>query len=137
MWRRLVGEEELATICRRSFIGHAQHTSCVESQSRLDLVLKSAAIDRLALLGVEFACFVCCRAALNHEVANVAVERRPVVAFGGGIGKEVIAGLGGCRAEELDLQVTVGGMQLFPMLANTIGFHYRALTVRDIFEEAI
>lgn len=51
-------------------------------------------------------------AALDHEVGDHAVEGRGVVGTGGAEGEEVLGGLGYGFAEDFELDVAVGGVQL-------------------------
>jgi hypothetical protein len=49
---------------------------------------------------------------LDHKVWDQAVEGRAIVEGRGAEGEEVFGGLGGGFAEELELDVALGGVQL-------------------------
>jgi hypothetical protein len=49
---------------------------------------------------------------LDHEARDQAVKGGAIVEVGGAKGEEVLSGVGGGFAEELDLEGTVGGVEL-------------------------
>lgn len=87
--RRRKADEELATIGRRAFVGHAQYAAGVVSQRRADLVFKgrAALVDGRAGLGR----LACRRARLDHEARDQTVEGRAIVGARCADGEEVLS----------------------------------------------
>lgn len=85
------------------------------TQRGSDLVGEVLAVDRGAAFGDGVGGGVLWRergvAALDHEVGDDAVEGRVIVGSAGAEGEEVFGGLGDGFAEDLELDVAVGGVQ--------------------------
>lgn len=107
--RRLIADEELGSIGRRSFIRHAHDASSIVPQRRTEFILKVLAVDGIACLA--FASGIR-RATLDHEGSDVAVEVSAIVLAAGAESEEVVGGLGDGRAEDLELQRSVVRVQL-------------------------
>ena len=105
------GNEELTPVHVGALVRHAQDASRIVAQRRRELVFEQAAIieDGVAGLGLGV---VGGAAALDHEVGDQTVERRAIVEVRGAQGEEVLGGPGGGFAEELELDVALGGVQL-------------------------
>jgi hypothetical protein len=58
--------------------------------------------------------------ALDHEAGDEAVERCIIVCAACAQCEEVFCGLGDCFAEELDLEVALGGMELNGTMISTV-----------------
>lgn len=101
------GDEELAAVGVGALVGHAQNTTLVVLELRLDLILEGLPIDTGTVL---------CRsgrrrAGLDHERRNETVEGRVIIGVGCAEGEEVVRRLGTGAAEELELEVAMGRVQ--------------------------
>lgn len=113
--RRRVAHEELAAVGVGAPVGHADDAARGVAQRRPDLVGEEAGrggggrVDGHGRLGLGVAGG---RAGLDHEGRDVAVEGRAVVEGGGAQREEVLGRARHRGAEELELQVTVGRVEL-------------------------
>src|SRR5882762_11160689 len=71
MWRRHLGDEELATVGVRAGVRVSQSSGHVKIKRRNDLILER--VSRVTTAGAEWI------AALDHEVRDHAMKHRPVV----------------------------------------------------------
>ena len=105
-------DKELAPVGVGAFVGHAQDAAGIVSQRGADLVVEQlvgGVVDGGGRLGLG----VCLGAAgLHHEAGDQAVERAAIVEARGAEGEEVLGRLGHRLAEELELDITLGGVQL-------------------------
>lgn len=108
---RRKGDEELAPVHVGALVRHAHDAPRIVPQRRRELVLEQATVveDGGAGLGLGI---VGGAAGLDHEVGDQTVEGRAIVEVRGAQGEEVLGGLGGGFAEELELDVALGGVQL-------------------------
>lgn len=107
------GDKELAAVGVGAFVGHAHNSTGIVSQRGADLVLEEL-VGRVIYgcgclgLGVGFGA-----AGLHHEAGDQAVQRTAMVEAGGAEGEEVLGRLGHRLAEDLELDITLGGVQLW------------------------
>lgn len=89
--RRLVKhDEELRTVCAGALVGHRDDAALAVAQGRTDLVVKDAAPDGAAALGVLGRARVRGTPGLHHEAGDEAVEGRLVVVAGRAEGEKVL-----------------------------------------------
>lgn len=89
MGRLVKGDEELRTVCARTFVGHGNEAPAAVSQGGSYLVFERGAPYRLSalrILGSRVGGSSC----LHHELWNQAVEGRLVVVAGGAKGEKVL-----------------------------------------------
>lgn len=106
------GDEELAPVGIGTLVRHAHDTSRIVSQRRTYLIfeeLGGGIIDgrRGLRLGIRGGA-----ASLDHEVGDQAVEGTAIVEGRGAEGEEVLGCLGDRLAEDLNLDVAFGSVQL-------------------------
>lgn len=89
-------------------------------QRRRELILEETAMVEDGCAGFRF-WIGGGTAGLDDEVGDQAVERRGVVEGGGAQSEEVLGGLGRGFAEELELDVALGGVQLQAVLVSVHG----------------
>ena len=120
MFRRTVRDEELAAVCILPFIRHANDTPAIVRKGAVELVCEVLAPDGGAALARARRV-----AALDHEVADVAVEEDAVVvAFLGEVDK-VPDGAGGEFWLEFDVEVAEGGLDAgVTFLLDAAGFKH-------------
>lgn len=116
MLRFFQRDEELTRIGAWAFVRHAQDAAPGMPQRRSDLILEVLPVDGDAAFGNEAVFCVSGGeggvAALDHEVFDDTVEGRVVVRAGSAQGKEVLGCVGDGFAEDLELDVAMGGMEL-------------------------
>ena len=116
MLRLFQRDKELTRIGAWAFVRHAQDAAPGMPQRRSDLILEVLSVDGGATFRDRVMFCVSGGeggvAALDHEVFDDAVERCVVVGARGAQGEEVLGCVGDRFAEDLELDVAVGGVEL-------------------------
>jgi hypothetical protein len=104
---RRICDVELAAVCPRTFICHAQDAARVMSERYFDLVLEHLSVHRIAFFRASCGG----RACLDHEVGDAPVERRAIVAAVRAKSQKIVGGLRTGLTEQLQLDVAGGGLE--------------------------